>query len=304
MASGINGLTKICGIMGYPVGHSFSPGMQNAAFRAAGLDYAYVPFPVEPGRLEAAVKAVKALGLVGVNVTVPYKEAVLPLLDRLSDEARLTGAVNTIVNHAGLLHGYNTDGKGFLRSLGETGFLPAGKTVLLLGAGGAARAVAISAALAGIKRLFLANRSGKRAGELARFITTKTGLPVEVVAWPYQEGDTLPGEALSGADLVVQATPLGMYPKEAEAVPLPYDLFKPGQVACDLVYNPLETLFLKKAGRAGAATVSGLGMLLHQGALSFELWTGVAAPLEDMKEALIKNTEYRSRSQNIDKDKE
>jgi shikimate dehydrogenase len=287
MASGINGRTKICGILGYPLGHSFSPEMQNAAFSAADLDYAYVPFPVEPEHVEAAVKAVKALGMVGVNVTIPHKEAVLPLLDQLSDEARLTGAVNTIVNYSGRLYGHNTDGKGFWRSLGEAGFFPAGKNVLILGAGGAARAVAVEAALAGIKRLTLANRTEKRAGELARFITEKTGLPVEVIPWPDQEGSALLREALSGADLVVQATRLGMHPNESEAIPLPYDLLKPGKVVCDLVYNPLETMFLKKAGQAGATAVSGLGMLLHQGALSFELWTGVAAPLEVMREALL-----------------
>jgi len=273
--------------------------MQNAAFNAAGLDYAYLPFPVEPGKLGAAVEAVKALGLVGVNVTVPHKETILPLLDQLSDEAKLLGAVNTIVNRSGCLYGDNTDGKGFLRSLEEAGFVPAGKTVLILGAGGAARAVAVGTALAGIKKMILANRSGKRAGALARFVTEKTGLPVEVIPWPDKENDNLPGEALSGADLVVQATLLGMRPNESETVPLPYDLFKPGQVACDLVYNPVETTFLKKAGRAGATTVSGLGMLLHQGALAFELWTGVAAPLEAMREALlrefrIQNTVVRS----------
>lgn len=298
MASGINGQTKICGIMGYPLGHSFSPVMQNAAFSAAGLDYAYVPLPVKPGHVKAAVKAVKALGLVGVNVTIPYKEAVLPLLDQLSDEVRLTGAVNTIVNHSGRLYGHNTDGKGFWRSLGEAGFVPAGKNVLILGAGGAARAVAVDAALAGIKRLSLANRTEKRAGELARFITEKTGLPVEVIPWPDKDGSALLREALSGADLVVQATRLGMHPNESEDIPLPYDLFKPGQVAFDLVYNPLETMFLRNAGQAGATAVSGLGMLLHQGALSFELWTGIAAPLEVMREELLKefrrqNSEFR-----------
>ncbi|NLI11374.1 shikimate dehydrogenase [Pelotomaculum propionicicum] len=288
MASGINGRTKICGIIGYPVGHSFSPVMQNAAFSAAGLDYAYVPFPVEPGDVKEAVKAVKAFGLVGVNVTIPHKETVLPLLDQLSEEARLTGAVNTIVNHSGRLCGYNTDGEGFWRSLGEVGFLPAGKTVLILGAGGAARAVAVAAALAGIKRLMLANRTEKRARELACFIAEKTGLPADVIPWPEDKGGSLLGEALSGADLVVQATRLGMHPNEAEVVPIPYDRFKPGQVACDLVYNPMETMFLRKAGQSGAAAVSGLGMLLHQGALSFELWTGAAAPLEVMRKELLK----------------
>lgn len=287
MVSGISGRTRICGIFGHPVEHSFSPAMHNAAFNAAGLDFAYVPFPVEPDHLPAAVEAVKALGLVGVNVTIPHKKAVLPLLDDLTDEARLIGAVNTVVNRSGRLHGNNTDGRGFLRSISEkAGFTPAGKVVLILGAGGAARAVAIQLALAGAKRLLLANRSHARAGELASFIAEKTGVKTELVPWPKREFETLPVDALLGSDLIVQTTPLGMHPNHEETIPLPFDRFRPGQVVCDLVYNPVETLFLRKAGLAGATVVDGLGMLLYQGALAFELWTGMAAPVEVMRKAL------------------
>lgn len=289
MVSGISGRTRVCGIFGYPVEHSFSPAMHNAAFAALGLDYIYVPFPVLPANLPGAVAAVRALGLAGVNVTIPHKEAVLPLLDELSEEARLIGAVNTIVNRSGQLHGDNTDGRGFLRSLEEkAGFTPAGKTALILGAGGAARAVAVQLALAGTKRLLLANRSQSRARELAGFVAERTGVRVEMVPWPRKDNEMLPGEALLEAELVVQATPMGMHPNASETVPLPFDLFRPGQVACDLVYNPVETLFLKKAREAGAAAVDGLGMLLYQGALAFELWTGAAAPVEVMREALTK----------------
>lgn len=289
MVSGISGRTRVCGIFGHPVEHSFSPAMHNVAFNAVGLDYTYVPFPVTPGSLPAAVAAVKALGLAGVNVTIPHKEAVLPLLDEISEEAGLIGAVNTIVNRSGRLYGDNTDGRGFLRSIKEkAGFTPAGKTALILGAGGAARAVAVQLALSGARRLLLANRSEKRAGELADFIAGKSGVNVEVIPWPNKEFDELPGEALQGADLVVQTTPLGMHPNDSETVPLPFDRFRPGQVACDLVYNPVETRFLQKAGLAGATVVDGLGMLLYQGVLAFELWTGVSAPVEVMREALLK----------------
>ncbi|HPZ44289.1 MAG TPA: shikimate dehydrogenase [Bacillota bacterium] len=287
MASGISSRTKVCGILGYPLEHTLSPAMHNAAFEAKGLDFVYLPFPIEADRLQQAVAAVKSLGLVGVNVTIPHKEAVLPLLDELSEEARLIGAVNTIVNQSGRLYGDNTDGRGFLCSLRKTaGFLPSGKTVLLLGAGGAARAVAVALALAGARKIILANRSKLRAEELAAHLSSRIGTNTEVLTWPEPEG-LLPGEALQAADFVVQATSLGMYPGCAQTVPLPFNLFRPGQVACDLVYNPVQTEFLRQAREAGATTVDGLGMLLYQGALAFELWTGQAAPLEAMKKALI-----------------
>jgi shikimate dehydrogenase len=288
MASGISSRTKVCGIFGYPLEHTFSPAMHNAAFEAAGLDFVYLPFPVDADRLQQAVAAVKSLGLVGVNVTIPHKEAVLPLLDELSEEARLIGAVNTIVNHSGRLYGENTDGRGFLCSLRKTAnFLPSGKTVLLLGAGGAARAVAVELALAGVRKIILTNRSKSRAEEMAAYLSSRIGTCTEVLTWPEPE-DLLPGEALQSADLVVQATSLGMYPCCAQTVPLPFNLFRPGQVACDLVYNPVQTEFLRRAGEAGATVMGGLGMLLHQGALAFELWTGKAAPLEAMGKALVK----------------
>lgn len=293
MAGGISGRTKICGIIGCPVEHTFSPALHNAAFVAAGLDYTYVPFEVNSRSLAAAVEAVRALGLAGVNVTIPHKEAVLPLLDGLSGEAELTGAVNTIINRSGYLYGDNTDGKGYLRALKEAGFDPAGKTVLFLGAGGAARAVAVQLALAGAGKLVFANRTTARASDLSRVVAEKTGARVELVSWPDRAGDLMPVRVLAEADLVVQATLLGMSPNVGETVPLSFEAFRPGQVASDLVYNPVETLFLKKAVQAGAAAVSGLGMLLHQGALAFELWTGVPAPLEAMREALIKEISNR-----------
>jgi shikimate dehydrogenase len=294
MASGISGRTKICGIFGCPVEHTFSPAIHNAAFAAAGLDYAYVPFRVEPHSLAAAVEALRALGMVGVNVTIPHKETVLPLLDELSEEAKLIGAVNTIVNRSGRLYGDNTDGKGYLHALREAGFDPAGKTVLFLGAGGAARAVAMQLALAGVKKINFANRTGRRAVELAHSVAEAAGIQAETTPWPDQVGSKLPARVLAESDLVVQATPLGMSPNIDEAVPLPFEVFRQGQVASDLIYNPVETLFLKKAGQAGADTVNGMGMLLHQGTLAFELWTGAVAPLEVMRAALKKELNRRN----------
>ncbi|MDD4168674.1 MAG: shikimate dehydrogenase [Desulfotomaculaceae bacterium] len=287
MKNRISGRTRVCGIFGYPVEHSFSPAMHNAAFSALGLNFVYVPFLVEPDNLSAAVEAVKTLGLTGVNVTIPHKQAVLPLLDETTEAAAVIGAVNTIVNQSGRLLGDNTDGKGFLRALEEkTGFTPTGKTILILGAGGAARAVAVQLALAGVKKVFLTNRSRERAELLAALLADKTTAVVEVVSWPGGKKNQRLVEMLRGIELVVQTTPIGMYPDEGSALSLPDGIFRPGQIVCDLIYNPVETLFLKNARRAGATAINGLGMLLYQGVLAFELWTGVAAPVGVMRQAL------------------
>jgi len=292
MKTGIDGRTKVCGIFGCPVGHSLSPAMHNAAFAAAGLDYVYVPFPVAPEKLPQAVEAVRALEMAGVNVTVPHKEAVLPLLDELSEAAALIGAVNTIVNRSGRLYGDNTDGRGFLRSLEMgPGFLPAGKTALILGAGGAARAVAVQLALAGAGRLIIANRTPARALELTSFLNKRTGVETGAATWPGTPGGiagfTSLAEEFASSDLIVQATSIGLQ-HDAGWTGLPFDRMRPEQVVCDLVYKPPETSFLKAARRAGARAVNGLGMLLYQGALAFEMWTGVPAPVSVMQEALDK----------------
>ncbi|MDF9409481.1 MAG: Quinate/shikimate dehydrogenase [Pelotomaculum sp. PtaB.Bin013] len=295
MLTGINGRTKVCGIYGCPVEHSFSPAMHNAAFDALDLDFVYVPFLVEPSRLPAAVEAVRSLGLAGVNVTIPHKQAVLPLLDEITEEARLIGAVNTIVNNSGCLLGDNTDGRGFLRALQEqAGFSPAGKTALIMGAGGAARAVSVQLVLAGIRKLFLSNRSRTRAEALASLLVKNTGLPVaEVVPWPVSGENPDLSEELPLADLVVQTTPVGMHPDEGSTIPLPLSSFGPGQVVCDLIYNPPETMFMKRASQVGATALNGIGMLLYQGVLSFEQWTGKTAPVEVMRESLLKCLHWR-----------
>lgn len=288
MAGGINSLTKVCGIFGNPLQHSLSPVMHNAAFAAAGLDYIYVPFQVEKASLPDAIKAIRVLNLVGVNITIPYKEAVLPYLDEISTEAGVIGAVNTVINRQGRLCGENTDGKGFIKALSEqVGFSPTGKTVLVLGAGGAARAVAVQLAFSGTAKLILANRSRQRAEGLACIITEKTGAEVVVVDWPGQEVQKM-DSIIDNADLVVQATPVGMYPHISETIPFPFNQIKQGAVVCDLVYNPAQTKFLKKAGQNGAVNVNGLGMLLYQGALAFEFWTGIPAPVQVMRDALLK----------------
>ncbi len=284
--TGINGKTMVYGIIGRPVEHSFSPAMQNAAFQATGLNSVYVPFSPDPGHIEAAVDGIRALGLTGVNVTVPYKEAVMPYLDDLTTEAVLCGAVNTIINWQGRLTGHNTDGAGFINDLrGTFGFEPSRGAALLLGAGGSARAVAVSLAGAGCRELALVNRDRERARKLAAGVTSATGVPVRVFPWENSDQD-FSGFARR-AVLLVNCTPVGMSGKPDGAFPLPDDLPGPGQLAYDLVYNPSRTPFMLQAEKNGAKSANGLGMLLHQGALAFTAWTGLEAPLETMRRVLL-----------------
>lgn len=288
MERAISGSTKVFALIGCPVSHTLSPAMHNAAFAALGLDCVYVAFEVKPQDLAAALSSVRALGLAGLNVTVPHKEAAVPFMDELDASALLTGAVNTVVNRGGKLCGYNTDGEGFLRALAEeTGFGAAGKTVLVLGAGGAARAVTVSLALAGAVKFYVAGRTYEKARALCRLLEEKAGAKAEALEWP-EPGRTLPDSALEGADLVVQTTPLGMGQLKDELPPLPYRRLRPGQIAFDAVYNPPVTPFLREAKARGATAVGGLGMLVRQGALAFELWTGAAPPLKVMEEAALR----------------
>ncbi|HBX22304.1 MAG TPA: shikimate dehydrogenase [Desulfotomaculum sp.] len=283
---GINGKTKVYGIIGHPVEHSFSPAMQNAAFKETGLNNIYVPFCPAPGQIEAAVAGIRALGLAGVNVTVPYKEAVMPYLDELTEEAVLCGAVNTIINRQSRLTGHNTDGTGFICDLrASCNYEPARGSALILGAGGSARAVTVSLAKAGCRELALVNRNWERAQSLAADVTAATGVTVHVFSW--QPGQAELAEFARRAGLLVNCTPVGMSGKPGADLPLPAALPGPGQLAYDLVYNPPRTPFLLQAAKNGARTANGLGMLLHQGAIAFTAWTGLQAPLEVMRQALL-----------------
>jgi shikimate dehydrogenase len=275
----ISGHTKIFGIFGYPVEHTFSPGMHNAAFKKLGMDACYVPFAVPPDKLQDAVRALIPLGLRGVNVTVPHKERVLAYLDELSEEARLIGAVNTIEVRDGRLVGHNTDGRGFLRSLREHGGLdPKGKKFLFIGSGGAARAVSFSLALAGAAGIVFRDLDVRKASLLADDIREKTGVPAITI-----EQEMLAQHA-ADADCLINATPLGL--KKKDPLPIQKELIQRKHLVCDLVYNPPETALLKMAAKRGARGLPGLGMLLYQGVIAFELWTGKKAPALVMKNAL------------------
>ncbi len=278
----INGSTRVYGIIGDPVAHSLSPLMQNRAFGDCGLNCCYVPFQVDAAGLPAAVAAVRALGLGGVNVTIPHKERVMEHLDEVEPRAALIGAVNTVVNRDGRLIGHNTDGAGFLASLHNGGFDPGGKRVVLLGAGGAARAVSFVMAQSGISSLTIFDAIGSKAEKLAADLAPVASCPI---AAGELTSDTLPA-ALAEADLLVNASPVGMYPHHKARPPVDPQHLTGGKLVYDLVYNPLRTKLISEAEARGCRVLSGAGMLVYQGALAFELWTGRRAPVEIMRQAL------------------
>jgi shikimate dehydrogenase len=282
----ISGKTRIFGIFGYPVEHTFSPGMHNAAFRELEMNACYVPFPVHPEHLKTAVKALLPLGLQGLNVTVPHKVRIIQYLDKLSEEARLVGAVNTLELKKGIIIGHNTDGSGFLRSLREeAGFDPRGKSFLCIGSGGAARSVCFSLALAGASRIQLWNRDVLKADRLAKDIRKRTGSDAQAVR------DSSLAQAAAASHCLINATPLGL--KQGDGLPIAAELIERTHLVCDLVYNPRHTPFLKAAKNKKARTLPGLGMLLYQGVTAFEIWTGKTAPVEVMRRALLRQVIQR-----------
>lgn len=278
-----HGARQVVALIGHPIHHSLSPAMHNAAFDKAKLNFVYVPLDVHPKRLKQAMAGVRALGIAGLNVTVPHKETILPFLDDLSKEARLIGAVNTVQRKGDRLIGHNTDGRGFLRAIQSAwGVGLASKRIVILGAGGAARAVAVQAVLEGAAAVTIGNRSASRGRRLLRHLRAIAGrTAIQMVP--------LPGSALASAirdsDLIVQATTVGLIARERSLIEA--KLFRSHHRVCDLIYRPTETAFLREAQSAGAATLNGIGMLLHQGALAFEIWTGSPAPLQTMETVLI-----------------
>ncbi len=277
----INGSTRLVGVMGWPVTHSRSPRMHNAAFAALGLDWAYVPLPVRPEDVGEAVAGLRALGFAGANVTVPHKQAVMPHLHELTPAAVAVGAVNTIVVQEDVtMLGDTTDGHGFLRDLDEHGVIPGGRT-LVIGSGGAARAVTYALAEAG-GSVAVCARDAAKAYDLCQAIADT--LPsaagrLSAHAFPSAIAGLAPA-----AHLIVNATSLGLHEDNA----LPWDLsvpFRPDQVVYDLIYHR-PTAFLSHAAGCGARAIGGLGMLVHQGARAFEIWTGRAAPIDVMRAAI------------------
>jgi shikimate dehydrogenase len=270
--SDITGATSVAGVIGWPVEASLSPRIHNAAYAATRLDWVYVAFPVRPGAAAAAVHGMRALGLQGLNVTMPHKQDVIPALDELAPEAARAGAVNTIVNDGDRLVGMNTDGAGFVRFLEQdAGVAPKGLRALILGAGGSARAVALALADAGAD-VTVAARRVEQADEIAR----RAPGDVRAVALD-------PATVAKEADLIVNATPVG---RDDASVPIEPGSLEDRHLVVDLVYHPETTPLVRSAREIGAKAFNGIGMLVHQAALSFEIWTGVVAPVDAMRAAV------------------
>ncbi|AYB45643.1 shikimate dehydrogenase [Paenibacillus lautus] len=274
----------LLGVMGDPIGHSKSPAMHNAAINALGLSGAYVPLHIRPQGLGDAIQAVKALGFRGVNVTIPHKVEVMKHLDVVDEGAQRIGAVNTIVNDNGKLTGYNTDGIGYVRSLKDEACPDLkGKRIVVIGAGGAARGIIYALLGEGPDKISIVNRTSAKALALAEEWSSLADLR--------GYGEERAGEALSDADVIINTTSVGMFPQVSE-LPIPPESIREGIVVSDLIYNPLKTELLRQGELRRCTVHGGLGMFINQGAYAFEYWTGLTAPVQAMKEAVL--TSFRS----------
>lgn len=272
-------MKKIYGVMGDPIAHSMSPDIHNDAFEKENIEAVYHHFHVTKEGLNDAVKGMKALGIEGFNITIPHKTSIIPFLDEVDELALAIGAVNTVVNKNGRFIGYNTDGKGFFKSLCDeiSGDIKAKKT-LVIGAGGAARAIYFTLVKEGVKQVDIANRTKERAAQLV------SDCPYDKVskALSIIEAE----ESLSQYDLIIQTTSSGMSP-ELDHSPLKVDQLKTGAIVSDIIYNPLQTKLLLEAREKGAETQNGLGMFINQAALAFEIWTGIMPDTARMTEIVL-----------------
>ena len=272
---------ELVGVLGHPVAENPTIVMQEAAFKELGLHWRYLTIEVYPEDLADAVKGVRAFNMQGINLTIPHKVEILKYLDEIAEDAQLMGAVNTVRREGNKLIGENTDGKGFLRSLRDDAKVdPAGKRVVVLGAGGAARAITVELALAGVAQLTVVNRSAERGQTLVDLLNQKTPATANFALW--DSTYALP----IGTDVLVNATSIGLFPNVTAEPDIDYSTITPGMTVCDVIPNPPQTPFLSKAGAQGAVTLDGLGMLVYQGVIGFKMWTGVDAPVEVMHRAL------------------
>jgi len=271
----------VCGVIGDPIGHSLSPTIHNAAFSHLGLDFVFLAFHVKAADLENAIRGMRGLGIHGLNVTMPHKNAVIGCLDEVDFTVRFLDSANTILNRDGKLSGFSTDGVGALKALSENGVDLSGKKVLLLGAGGAAKAIAF-ALVEEVGELAILNRSAEKAEELAETLGHMFNRKVVGAALSPDAVKT----NLRDSDVLVNATSAGMKPNLSQSIVAPESL-RPDLAVMDIVYNPVETKLAKDAKAAGAKVVSGVEMLIYQGAASFEIWTGKPAPIEVMRKAAL-----------------
>lgn len=286
----ISASTRLCAVIGDPVGHSMSPQIHNAAFQAVGLDLVYVAFHVKKGDVRRAMDGVRALGVRGLSVTIPHKLDIIACLDEVDPVARNIGSVNTVVHRQGQLLGSSTDGPGALRALAAEGVDPSGRRVLLLGSGGAARAIAFTlGTLDPAPQLEILGVVPAELETLAADLRNKT--PLAVTTRPLDERAL--AEALAAAEVIIHATPIGMTPKTDASI-IPADQIRPTHVVFDVVYTPLETRLLRDAKAAGAKAVPGIGMFVQQAAIQFEMWTGRDAPIDVMTQTVREALEKTS----------
>ncbi len=271
---------ELVGVFGDPVDGNPTGVVEEAGFAATRLNYRYITCRVKRGDIANAILGMRAMNMRGVNLTMPHKVDVLPYLDEITPAARIIGAVNTVVNRGGHLLGENTDGKGFVKSLTDEGIDLHGKTVCLLGAGGAARAIGVECALNGANKIIIVNRNAERGTALRDAIAENTDAQAEYIPW----AGTAP--VPEQTDILVNATCVGLFPDVNACPDIDYETIEKGMIVCDVVFNPAMPVFLQKARQRGARTISGLGMLVNQAALNFEIWTDVKAPREVMLEAL------------------
>lgn len=271
---------ELTGVFGYPVTENPTGVMQEAAFRALGLNWRYLTIEVKPHDLPAAMTGMRAMGFAGINLTIPHKVAVIPLLDAVAPDAQMIGAVNTVRREGDRLIGENTDGKGFLTGVRTAGADPAGKTIVILGAGGAARAIAVELALAGAAAIHVYNRGHERGQAMVANLTARTGVNASFHPWDRTYRVT------PEIDILVNATSIGLYP-DVDAMPdVALDDAGPDLLVCDVIPNPPNTPFIRAAEARGLRTINGLSMLVYQGMIGFKLWTGHDAPEAVMKQAL------------------
>jgi shikimate dehydrogenase len=276
----ISGKTRVCAIIGDPVQHSLSPVIHNAAFNEVGLNLVYVAFNVGVTELKDAILGAKTLGIHGLNITMPHKHSVMNYLDKINMTAKNIGAVNTILNKNGILIGYNTDGSGAMLALKENGICTEEKKLVLLGAGGAAKAIAYQAAQE-VEELVILNRTVEKAKQLAKILHSFNAKVIGKML-----SNNVLYKELTTANILVNATSVGMYPDNNNS-PVPSDLLTSDLCVMDIIYNPLNTKLLNDAKYAGAKTITGVDMLIYQGAVAFEIWTKCTAPVEVMKKAAL-----------------
>lgn len=281
MKSDISGKTQTFGVIGDPIGHSLSPAMHNAAFKTLNIDGVFLAFNVKVGCVEDALRGMRSLGIRGLNVTMPHKNAVIAYLDEIDEAARFLGSVNTILNDNNKLCGFSTDGIGAHRALDENNVQLQGTKIVILGGGGAAKAIAYTLAKE-VNELIILNRTPEKIAALAHVLNQTLHKKVTAAALTYSNIS----EHLKDADVLINATNVGMHPSAVASLVAP-EWLRPNLAVMDIIYNPLETKLFKDAKAAGARVISGLEMLIYQGAASFEIWNGQFAPVKVMRQAVL-----------------